>query len=213
MEQYFCLELYDYANPAFVTCSKPYFGTIRQIADFVSVLEQSEKNKKQFARLREAFYAYQAGNHQVTYAIDYLEEHPFLESVQVLGEQVVKQENFRWTHQNIHFCPYEMRCKEVISHHLWLERGENFYRSIKASFLDLEIKDDFTGKWEAHPSPENFWGHPGVIHVDRGRLTNILYEPEERFHSRQEMLEDMKAFQNAPSPDFSEFCNDIFGDG
>ena len=57
------------------------------------------------------------------------------------------------------------------------------------------------------------WGFPGILTGDLSGFRNRLAEPEEYFKSRAEAQQDWEAFTFAPDPDYTEFCNDIFGDG
>ena len=42
---------------------------------------------------------------------------------------------------------------------------------------------------------------------------NRLDEPEKQFKTKEDAKRDWELFPENPDPDYSEFCNDIFGDG
>lgn len=67
---------------------------------------------------------------------------------------------------------------------------------------------------EQTPAGGMLWGFPEMLEVDDLPLMrNRLAEPEKNFKTLAEAQADWEAFRAAPNPDFSEFCNDIFGDG
>lgn len=57
------------------------------------------------------------------------------------------------------------------------------------------------------------WGFPRILTGNQFDLRNRLAEPEKRFETMEEVQQDRKEFFKSPDPDYSEFCNDIFGDG
>ncbi len=52
-----------------------------------------------------------------------------------------------------------------------------------------------------------------MIEYETPRVFNRLAEIETTFKTKDEALADWASFRNNYAPDFTEFCNDIFGDG
>ncbi len=58
------------------------------------------------------------------------------------------------------------------------------------------------------------WGYPEMLETDdRPLMWNRLAEPEKEFKTLAEAQTDWEAFRATPDPDYSHFCDDIFGDG
>ena len=103
-----------------------------------------------------------------------------------------------------------MRCEKVESEHLWFACGREYCRAAKAVFTNLQYAGT-VGQW--NDVGDMLWGFPGILTRDLSGFRNRLAEPEEYFKSRAEAQQDWEAFTFAPDPDYTEFCNDIFGDG
>ena len=79
---------------------------------------------------------------------------------------------------------------------------------ITALYERLSRDDDLTG------DSNSIINQKKMLEVDDLPLMwNRLAEPEKNFKTLAEAQADWEAFRAAPNPDFSEFCNDIFGDG
>lgn len=57
------------------------------------------------------------------------------------------------------------------------------------------------------------WGYPKMLVYDPPVLWNRMAVIEKRFDSPEAMQADIEAFTANPDPEFSRFCDDIFGDG
>ena len=71
--------------------------------------------------------------------------------------------------------------------------------------------EDIGGGWIA--IEDRFWGFPTMIMPENCYLYNQLAVEEKRFKRKKDAEKDMTAFPLVRDVDFTEFCNDIFGDG
>ena len=209
IEQYYRLELDDYATPGFVSGGKYYFTTAEGFKVWLTALERDEQMVVYFEMLSNAFRGYMDGNKEVTHTVGY-NEVPFFKPATVLHYEKTCFENYQWEHINIYGFPYNMRCKRAETTHLWLECDQKYYRYVEARFANLEYESR-AGEW--YPLEEGFWGYPEVLTTEDGVTWNRLAEREKNFANREEAEADWSAFCADPVPDFTEFCNDIFGDG
>lgn len=63
------------------------------------------------------------------------------------------------------------------------------------------------------PLADITWGHPHMVELEGTCTFNRLAVVECRFKKHIDLLEDYKRFETLQEVDFTEFCNDIFGDG
>lgn len=133
------------------------------------------------------------------------------DKVTLLYRESYTAEKLAWEHLNTWQWPYFMSCEKVESEHLWLRCKDRYYRCFMAKFYSLKYGTDPN---EQTPAGGMLWGFPEMLEVDDLPLMwNRLAEPEKNFKTLAEAQADWEAFRAAPNPDFSEFCNDIFGDG
>jgi len=207
--QYYRVELDDYAAPSFTSFGKSYFGTLDDVRSFISALENDPEDGKNYAELISAFHAFEQGDSSPMIHVAY-NKVPLLKPTRLLFEETLKVDSYSWEHQNIWGFPYHMRCSQINAKHLWLECEGKFYRSIMAQFTNLQYGGTI-GQWKAIGGM--IWGHPGILEKSGSVMRNRLAEREKTFDSLNELNEDHAMFQNKPDPDYTEFCNDIFGDG
>ena len=208
-EQYYRLELDDYATPGFVSGGKYYFTTAEGFKEWLAALEKDEQMAVYFEMLSTAFCEYQAGNKDVTHTVAF-NKVPFFRPATILYSEHSAFEKYQWEHINIYGFPYIMRCERVEAKHLWLKCGQKYYRYVEARFTNLEY-ESCAGEW--YPLDEGFWGYPEVLTTENSVTWNRLAEREKSFANRDEAEADWNAFLSDPVPNFTEFCNDIFGDG
>ena len=206
---YYRLELDDYSAAAFTSFGKYYYGTLDEIRDFIDELCSNEDFGDRFVELISAFHAFEAGQHDVKHNVAY-RDMPLLVPVRLLYKGKITLDNHAWEHLNTWRWPYNMRCEKVESEHLWFACGREYCRAAKAVFTNLQYAGT-VGQW--NDVGDMLWGFPGILTRDLSGFRNRLAEPEEYFKSRAEAQQDWEAFTFAPDPDYTEFCNDIFGDG
>ena len=208
-KQYFRLILDDYSAASFTSFTKHYFGTWEEIKALLEDLEKNKRSEDSHKSLLDAFHAYEAGQTDVTHNAAY-QIVPFLLPAQLLHSEKVEMNNYEWEHLNTWRWPYNMRCDKVTSEHLWFKCDGEWIRAFKAEFslLRYEKLDD---SWSV--VGDMLWGFPGMLTGNPSRFYNVLAEPEKFFKTKKELEEDWKKFKATPDPDYTEFCNDIFGDG
>ena len=205
-KQYYRLVLDDVAAPAFISVGKSYFGTMDEITRFIRALEAEHPSSR---ALISAFRAYEQGEHEVQHPVAY-HNVPLLKPAVILHEEQHVLEDFAWEHLNIWSCTYNMRCSKVETIHRWVQCENSFRRVLYAHFTNLEL-DYAVEEWNV--VGDMLWGYPEILHYDPPHIYNRLAEPEHTFDSLEELEKDWVKFCKEPRPDFSEFCNDIFGDG
>ena len=185
------------------------FTRPRRMTIRVGELAHDEKLKKQFKELLSTFQAFEEGQQDLSHSIAYRKV-PFLVPAQLLHREPVTLENYKWTHTNTWDKPYYMRCDKVRSEHLWLACDGEYCRATKAMFSRLQYTGTI-GRWN-HVGTM-LWGFPCILTGNPFSFWNRLAEPEKQFKTKEDAKRDWELFPENPDPDYSEFCNDIFGDG
>ena len=206
---YYRLELDDYSAAAFTSFGKYYYGTMEDLRCFFGELTIDEELNKRFKDLISTFQAFDEGQQGLTHYIAYRKV-PFLVPAHLLHKETVTLESYKWEHTNTWGWPYYMRCDKVESEHLWFACGGEYFRAVKAVFLKLQYAGT-ADQWNHIGTM--LWGFPCILTGNPFSFWNRLAEPEKHFKTMEEVQQDWKAFLKAPDPDYSEFCNDIFGDG
>lgn len=206
--QYYRLELDDYSTASFCSFGKYYFGTLEEIRAFINAVD--EKCKGCHRELVSAFRAYEAGQTEVTHHAAF-QEVPLLTPARLVHKENLVLENYDWEHLNTWQSVYKMRCEKVETEHLWLECEGCGFRAVKANFKKLQCESVFGGRREI--GEDMLWGVPCMLQEDSGRFRNVLAELEKGFQNREEIEQDWETFKKVPDPQFTGFCDDIFGDG
>ena len=206
---YYRLELDDYSAAAFTSFGKYYYGTMEDLRCFFGELTIDEELNKRFKDLISTFQAFDEGQQGLTHYIAYRKV-PLLVPAHLLHKETVTLESYKWEHTNTWGWPYYMRCDKVESEHLWFACGGEYFRAVKAVFLKLQYAGT-ADQWNHIGTM--LWGFPCILTGNPFSFWNRLAEPEKHFKTMEEVQQDWKAFLKAPDPDYSEFCNDIFGDG
>ena len=134
---YYRLELDDYSAAAFTSFGKYYYGTLDEIRDFIDKLCSNEDFGDRFVELILAFYAFEAGQHDVKHNVAYRDV-PLLVPVRLLHKEKITLDNHAWEHLNTWRWPYNMRCEKVESEHFWFACGREYCRAAKAVFTNLQ---------------------------------------------------------------------------
>lgn len=206
--QYCSLELDDCSAASFCSFGKYYFGTLDEIRAFINTVDKECEDSHR--ELVSAFRAYEAGRIDVTHHAAF-QKVPLLTPARLLHKEKIVLENYVWDHLNTWKSVYEMRCKKVESEHLWLECEGRAFRAVKATFKGLQCKG-VLGNWRP-VSGKVLWGFPCIIRGDSAQLQNMLAEPEREFSDLETLEQDWEEFAKNPVPDYTGFCDDIFGDG
>lgn len=207
-KQMYKLRLDDYSAASFTTFSKDYFGTLEDISAFIESLRSDEAFSETFADLILHFDRYMSGEKNITHIVAYREE-PFLVRAKCLGTSTSYLKNHKWEHLNTWDWPYDMKCKEAKSTHVWLSCRGNYARCIRTEFNDLKYGNSAL----KYVTPGKSWGFPHQIEVIGKTTYNRMFVIEKTFKNKKEALIDMQKFEIDPDPNFTEVLNDIFGDG
>lgn len=206
--QYYRLALDDYSAAAFCSFGKYYFGTLDEICAFINTVDKECEDSHR--ELVSAYRAYEAGQTDATHHVAF-QEVPLLTPTTLLHKEKIMLENYAWDHLNAWESVYKIRCKKVESEHLWLECEGRAFRAVKVTFKRLRYKGAL-GEWK----PVNgkvLWGFPCIIRGDSSQIQSMLAEPEREFSDLGTLEQDWEAFMRNPVPDYTGFCDDIFGDG
>lgn len=207
-KQLYRLCLDDFSSASFCSFEKYYFGTLDDIKNFIDAIRSDEKLAEKFANLINTFDKYMAGEKNIKHNVAY-REMPFLVRAKCLDTTESMLTNYNWEHINTWQWPYDMRCKEAKSSHVWISCQGEYMRCIRTEFIDLEY-EHFNGRWD---EPGMIWGYPHQIEFDNNRTYNRLFVAEKLFKNKTESLEDIEKFKINPDPNFKEVLDDIFGDG
>lgn len=214
-EHYYSVTLEDYATVSFASGTKDYFGTLPEIEKFMNALKADSADDESLARTIGAFEEFKNGNAKAVHYAAY-NETQLITPATVIDSVSYTLPTIEWEHFNIYGFPYKMRCSAAEITHVWLESDGEFFRAMKAKFTDLEydvrLSDDDPERWEKIRN-RNIWGYPHIIEYKKSCVYNTLAITEKRFETEEELKSDINKFQKDPKPDFSAFCDDIFGDG
>lgn len=229
---YYRLELDDYSAASFTSFNKYYFGTMEDIREFINALEADERTRKNHADLIAIFHRYEQGETDLQHNVAYRKV-PFLVPAKVLYKMPAIYLDHQWEHTNLWGFPYYMRCRKAEAEHIWLQCEKQHYRCVKVRFTDLQF-GTIVGEWDT--VEDRFWGYPKILACEMPFTWNRLAEIEKElspkdlpallekwgYQSEEDpnqliprtiALADKKAFEKQPDPEFSHFCDDIFGDG
>ena len=206
-EQYYRLTLDDYATPSFVSFTKDYFGTLSDIESFICALKD-DKHAQTYKQLSSALDAYKNGENNVAHTVAY-NEVPFLVPVNLLEAVSYTMQSTEWEHLNVWKCLYKMRFQSAEIQQFWFESDDKYVRAMKAKITDLKY-EEYNGNWIDIGKP---WGFPHIIEEESTCTYNRIASADKGFDNKTEAEIDYEHFLSVLDTDFTEFCNDIFGDG
>ncbi len=209
MARYYKLLLDDFSAASFTSFDKSYFGTQEQLKGFFDDLRSDEDTAERFRDILSTYDRYLSGEADITHNVAYREV-PFLVPAKVLWELPSILTDYEWTHYNTWECPYYMKCDKAESNHIWFSCRGKYCRCNLTLFTNLQYG---TSTENYKPLGGMIWGHPGQIWGDIGNLQNRLYVVEKWFPHKQDAYDDWITFRETPTPVFTSFLDDIFGDG
>lgn len=163
---FYHVALPDYANPAFVTARKSYFGTLDDLAGFFTAYNMDDKSDL----------------HEIA-----------LTEVPVLAARTAYTDDFQIEHLNIHDCPYYMSGTGMESVHVWLKHDNRYYRCVRACLSNLHYDTAPEGEPKLYTGMS--WGFPSIIEYVEPYTYNRLYETEKIFDTWEEAEADIRAFK------------------
>ena len=207
-KQLYRLCLDDYSAASFTSFSKDYFGTLEDITSLINAIRSDKDFADRFPALISCFDRYVAGEKEITHNVAYREV-PFLVRAKCLGVSTSYLKNHKWEHLNTWQWPYNMKCTEAKSTHIWISCRGTYARCVKTAFTNLEYENVMC----KYVTPGITWGLPHQIETEGKTTFNRMFVVEKLFKNKAEALVDMQKFQIEADPDFAEVLNDIFGDG
>lgn len=204
-EKYYALTLEDYSVPAFVSCTRQYFGTLKEITDFINSLRNEAYHKE----LVEAFDKYCAGDKKVKYRVAY-NYSQLIEPVTLIATYEHEIGEMDYDHINIWGCPYYMRFKNAQLKHYWFKCGKIHFRAVKAKIEDLQYQS-CSGNW--FYQEEAYWGFPNMMVFKPPYTFTRLAVIEKCLPTIEALKEDDENFDPEKDVDLTGYFNEIFGNG
>lgn len=169
---------------------------------------KDDKDEQTYKQLSSALAAYKNGENNITHTVAY-NEVPFLVPVNLLEAVSYIMPCTEWEHINVWDCPYKMQFQSAEIQQFWFEIDNTYVRAMKAKITDLKY-EDYSGSWS---DIGTMWDFPHIIEVEAPYTYNRLAVAEKGFDNRAEFEGDYKHFLSVHDTNFTNFCNDIFGDG
>ena len=206
-EQYFNLNFYDPAVPAFCSFDKMYVGTIDEIRVVMNRLAKT----KDYVGTVKAWKAYCTGDHNAIHNVAY-RDIPLLTPVEYVSSSQLTIPGRTWEHINTWGWPYVMKISEGRISQVIVKHEGQYVRMLRAWLGDL-CYESFGRKWV--PLTGGFWGNDFVLDVIKrpGKhftFNNLLYIEED---SSDDLAEFEDKLLNPEALIFDKICDEIFADG
>lgn len=208
-EQYYALTLDDYSLPSIASGDKPYFGTLSEISTFINSIKNNKEQAENHQGLIKAFDKFCAGKKDVTHIVAYNHQQ-LLKSIKLIATFEYEMKAYEWNHKNVYGFTYCMKFKDARIKHFWFKYENKFLRCIKADMTDLQYRNT-KGAWI--PLEGGYWGFPNIIMFEPPHTYSQLAVKEKVFNTIEELKTDDENFEPGIDINFTEFCNDIFGNG
>ena len=114
---------------------------------------------------------------------------------------IIGVDEMSWIHTNIWGCPYEIKTDEGRVAVYWIEEEGLYKRIILPYFINLQYDDH---------KVTSSWGNPDVIVIGDNYITLNYGYCDKVFSNKEKMERDIV---NPSEFNFTQFCNEIFGDG
>ena len=208
MDKIFKLYLEDHSAASITSFEKSYFGSIETIDEFINTIQGNDKLINEYNELVSCLDKYTKGEKDITHNVAY-KDVPFLTPVKILGTDTSLLTDYKWRHINTWGFPYDMKCEEVNSTHVWISCKGEYFRCIKSEFKELKY-ENVLGEYTALGAA---WGLTYQIEVKNDITYNRMFVIEKTFKNKNEALADIEKFKDKKDPIFTEVLKDVFGDG
>ena len=172
IQVYFRIDLDDPAVPSFCSFSKSYYGTLADIGEVVSSMEQ----KGVCTDTVDAFKRYLEGELDVEHYVCY-NKTKLLHQVELIAVEQFELDDMQWDYMNTWDCICSMRASHISVTQAVFFDGEHYCRCIRPEFSDLQYNGNRPGHWV--DVGKRFWGNVGVIGVGGYKCTLNLFVEEE----------------------------------
>lgn len=198
--QIYVINFEDYATPGFASGTKKFFGTLSEIEHYIDYLKKDDG----FEDTIKAFKDYKNGNKNAEHYIAY-NKHLLMDEVKVLQSALYRKSKLNWVHKNVYGYDYYMKCDKVSAQRLVVEYKKIEYTIIRAKFVNLQYKGDLFPNEKYKQLLYGFWGLPHffgcTVENNKICLETNLWTVESYGNILRE------------EPNFSNICDEIFGDG
>lgn len=202
-QSYYRIELNDPAAPSFCSFSKPYFGTLADIAEVMD----SMKGRGAYPDTIEAFARYLEGELDAEHYICY-NKTKLLHPVELIAMERLEVDEAEWEHTNTWGSIYQMRAAKISVTQAVFKDRDDYCRCIRPEFVDLQYNSPHRSCWRA--VGRNFWGNTGTIEACGNKCQLTLFVQEEWGTDLDAILANMG---DETKLDFRRACDEIFGNG
>ena len=199
---YYAIELEDYSIPPFCSgFTRTYAGTKAHLADFMEALSKSRGAEDFQPLLDNAYRAWLRG--EPVGAVEYHYCKCWnIRPLDVYRTAEISLPSFSMEHLNTWLCPYFFQADGVRAKVIYARDGESWYRFVQAAFRRLQ--------YDSIPVKGFILGHPAMLELADGVISNRLFFQERELGDREAMLRDIAS---PAEIDFTDFMKDILGDG
>ena len=214
--QFYALQLDDYALPGFVSGGKYYYGSLTELDEYFNALQENKRARETHEETILAYKEFKDGNLDVRHTVAYNKVN-LLEPIKVYSiDSVMIYDPFLWKHENIYGFPYFMKADAIIYDVIWIKHGSSYIRCVKPEFCNLSYCPNPANGVKYELMNNNFWGQPEIIYQKirpNGEVvtSSRLFMKEKVFESKKDATRDVKALCGINN--YAEFCNEIFADG
>lgn len=204
IKQFFVLNLWEPAAPAFCSSTKPYAGSKYDLQKVAANMKNADPQSETAKAIQEYF----GGNHGATHKIAY-QELLVLTPVRVLASSKMTLPGRTWEHLNVWDCPYTMKFDSAEVSQIIVRSDGKYHRCIRAKFTDL-CYEGIKGEWR--PVGSVLFGNASVIETnsEAGTFENLLYVQEDVSDAKEQLEAKLN---NPDAIVFDRICDEVFGDG
>lgn len=200
----YSFELEDYFTPAFVSFTKPYFGTD---SDFKAMLDNIPGDGME--GLKEAYEHFTAGERKIMHYAGQIKTR-FARPVELLLRKDFTFDRVQFSFENAYGFEYRIRFDKASGVVSLVKLGKKFLIVYRAKLERPRYCNSGFDARRYHPLGDMLWGHPGIIRTKGKSIENLLAVPESVFDDEQSAR---ARFDDLSSFDWSYFFQDVFGDG
>ena len=202
-QAYYRINLYDPAAPSFCSFSKPYFGTLADIAEVM----ESMKGRGAYPDTIEAFARYLEGELDAKHYVCY-NKTKLLHPVELIALEQLEADDAEWDHPNAWGSIYQMRAAKISVTQAVFKDGDDYCRCIRPEFVHLQYNSPRRDCWR--DVGRNFWGNAGVMRAFGDKYSMTVFVEEQRSKELGTVLSNLG---DVGKLDYAKVCDEIFGDG
>lgn len=200
---YYRIDLNNPAAPSFCSFSKPYFGTLADIAEVMD----SMKGRGAYPDTIEAFARYLEGELDAEHYVCY-NKTKLLHPVELIAMERLEVNEAEWEHTNTWEVIYRMRAAKISVTQAVFKDGDDYCRCIRPEFVHLQYNSPRRECWR--DVGRNFWGNAGVLRTFGDKCSLTPFVEEQRALELSAVLSNLGDISKL---DYAKVCDEIFGDG